>query len=231
MKPTPCPSCHQVMAKHRFARNLHGDVVLDLCFPCQGIWFDGFESAQLTPGGIIELFKLIHAHRDGQRLPLTDPLHCPRCNESLLHGLDVAKHGGKFNYHRCLQKHGRFTTFAQFMIEKGFVRQLSPAEITELSARIGTIRCSGCGAPVDIRKDHACTHCRAPIAILDPEAVEQALAGYQQAEVKRTTISVVMRERERSRQQRERKADSIDQLDIGDLVVAGAEMVWKLLRH
>jgi len=226
------------MAKHRFARNLHGDVVLDLCFPCQGIWFDGFESAQLTPGGIIELFKLIHAHRDGQRLPLTDPLHCPRCNESLLHGLDVAKHGGKFNYHRCLHKHGRFTIFAQFMIEKGFVRQLSPAEITELSARIGTIRCSGCGAPVDIRKDHACTHCRAPIAILDPEAVEQALAGYQQAEVKRTTISVealgdaiVMRERERSRQERERKADSIDQLDIGDLVVAGAEMVWKLLRH
>jgi len=238
MKPTPCPSCRQVMAKHRFARNLHGDVVLDLCFPCQGIWFDGFESAQLTPGGIIELFKLIHAHRDGQRLPLTDPLHCPRCNESLLHGLDVAKHGGKFNYHRCLHKHGRFTIFAQFMIEKGFVRQLSPAEITELSARIGTIRCSGCGAPVDIRKDHACTHCRAPIAILDPEAVEQALAGYQQAEVKRTTISVealgdaiVMRERERSRQERERKADSIDQLDIGDLVVAGAEMVWKLLRH
>ena len=69
MKPTPCPSCRQVMAKHRFARNLHGEVVLDLCFPCQGIWFDGFESAQLTPGGIIELFKLIHAHRDGQRLP------------------------------------------------------------------------------------------------------------------------------------------------------------------
>ena len=238
MKPTPCPSCHQVMAKHRFARNLHGDVVLDLCFPCQGIWFDGFESAQLTPGGIIELFKLIHAHRDGQRLPLTDPLHCPRCNESLLQGQDVAKAAGRSADHRSLQKHGRFTTFAQFMIEKRFVRQLSPAEITELSARIGTIRCSGCGAPVDIRKDHACTHCRAPIAILDPEAVEQALAGYQQAEVKRTTISVealgdaiVMRERERSRQQRERKADSIDQLDIGDLVVAGAEMVWKLLRH
>jgi DNA-directed RNA polymerase subunit RPC12/RpoP len=226
------------MAKHRFARNLHGEVVLDLCFPCQGIWFDGFESAQLTPGGIIELFKLIHAHRDGQRLPLTDPLHCPRCGDRLLHGQDVAKAGGRFAYHRCLHKHGRFTTFAQFMIEKGFVRQLSPAEITELSARIGTIRCSGCGAPVDIRKDHACTHCRAPIAILDPEAVEQALAGYQQAEVKRTTISVealgdaiVMRERERSRQERERKADSIDQLDIGDLVVAGAEMVWKLLRH
>ena len=238
MKSTPCPSCHQVMAKHRFARNLHGDVVLDLCFPCQGIWFDGFESAQLTPGGIIELFKSIHAHRDGQRLPLTDPLHCPRCNESLLHGLDVAKHGGKFNYHRCLQKHGRFTTFAQFMIEKGFVRQLTAAEIGQLAIKVATIRCSGCGAPVDIRKDHACTHCRSPITILDPAAVEQALARYQQAEVKRTTVDVdalgdaiVMRERENSRHQREKRQGRIEDIDVGDLLISGVELAWKYFRH
>jgi hypothetical protein len=62
------------------------------------------------------------------------------------------------------------------MIEKGFVRQLTAAEIGKLAIKVATIRCSGCGAPVDIRKDHACTHCRSPIAILDPEAVEQALA-------------------------------------------------------
>jgi Zn-finger nucleic acid-binding protein len=236
--PTPCPSCRQPMLQLTFERRLHGTLELDLCFACQGAWFDEYESVQLTPGAIIELFKLIHEHRDAQRLPLRDPLHCPRCGDKLLHGLDVAKHGGSFNYHRCLEKHGRFTTFAQFMIEKGFVRQLTAAEIDELALKVGTIRCSGCGAPVDIRKDHACTHCRSPIAILDPEAVEQALARYQQAEVKRTTVSVealgdaiVMREREKSRRQRERKADSIDQLDIGDLVVAGAEMVWKLLRH
>ena len=177
------------MLKRRFERLHHGEVVLDLCFPCQGIWFDDFESVQITPGGIIELFKLIHEHRDGQRLPLRDPLHCPRCNENLLHGLDLARHGGQFNYHRCLQKHGRFTTFAQFMIEKGFVRQLTAAEISNLAVKVGTIRCNSCGAPVDIRKDHVCTHCRSPIAILDPAAVEQALARYQQAEVKRTTVT------------------------------------------
>ena len=158
------------MTKHRFERLHHGEVILDMCFSCQGIWFDEFESVQITPGGIVELFKLLHAHHDDQRTPLRDPLKCPRCSEKLLHGLDVAKHGGKFNYHRCLQKHGRFTTFAQFMIEKGFVRQLNPAEIDELSAKVGIIRCMGCGAPVDIRKDHACSHCRAPITILDPSA-------------------------------------------------------------
>ncbi|MGB8884255.1 MAG: zf-TFIIB domain-containing protein [Azonexus sp.] len=238
MKPTPCPSCRQTMLKQRFERLHHGEVVLDLCFPCQGIWFDDFESVQITPGGIIELFKLIHEHRDGQRLPLRDPLHCPRCNENLLHGLDLARHGGQFNYHRCLQKHGRFTTFAQFMIEKGFVRQLTAAEISNLAVKVGTIRCNSCGAPVDIRKDHVCTHCRSPIAILDPAAVEQALARYQQAEVKRTTVDVealgdaiVMREQEKSRYQREKRQGRIEDIDVGDLLISGVELAWKYFRH
>lgn len=228
-----------MMSKHRFERMHHGEVVLDLCFSCQAIWFDDFESAQITPGGIIELFKLIHGHRDDQRLPLRDPLHCPRCKEKLLHGLDVAKHGGKFNYHRCLQKHGRFTTFAQFMIEKGFVRQLTAGEITELSAKISIIRCTGCGAPVDIRKDHACGHCRAPIAILDPEAVEQALVRYQHAETHRTVRDVealgdaiVMREREKSRQKHlKQEPENAGIIDAIDLLAAGAEFVWMLIKR
>lgn len=227
------------MSKHRFERLQHGEVILDLCFTCQSIWFDEYESAQITPGGILELFKLIHEQRDAQRIPLRDPLKCPRCAEKLLRGLDVAKHGGKFNYHRCLQKHGRFTTFAQFMIEKGFVRQLNPAEIDELSATVGIIRCMGCGAPVDIRKDHACGHCRAPIAILDPSAVGQALTRYQQAEVKRTTRDVemlgdaiVMREREKSRLKRSKQEpENAGIIDAIDLVAAGAELVWNLIKR
>ncbi|MBK7648306.1 MAG: zf-TFIIB domain-containing protein [Betaproteobacteria bacterium] len=239
MKPIPCPSCRQTMVKQRFERLHHGEVVLDLCFSCQGIWFDEFESVQITPGGIVELFKLLHEHRDDQRIPLREPLQCPRCNERLLHGLDVAKHGGQFNYHRCLQKHGRFTTFAQFMIEKGFVRQLHPAEINELSAKVGIIRCMGCGAPVDIRKDHACGHCRAPITILDPQAIEQALSRFHHAEERRTTRDVealgdaiVMREREKSRLKRmKQEPENAGLIDVIDLVSAGAEFVWHLIRR
>jgi hypothetical protein len=229
MKPLACPSCRQTMAKQRFAKTLGGEVILDLCFSCQGIWFDGFESVQVTPGGIIALFELIHARRDEPRTPLRDRLACPRCTDTLLHGLDIAK-GGRFNYHRCLQGHGRFTPFAQFMIEKGFVRQLTATEIGTLAARVATVRCSGCGAPVDIRNQSACGHCRAPIAILDPAAVEQALAGYRQAEVRRTAPpdpdlmaeAILMREKERSRRRREARADG-DVTDIADLIVDAAE--------
>jgi Zn-finger nucleic acid-binding protein len=229
-----CPSCRAPMSTHRFPRKLTGEVDLDLCFGCQGIWFDEYESLQLAPAGVIELFKLIHQHSDDQRLPLAGSLHCPRCNERLIPSQDRVK-SGLFNDLRCGQRHGRFITFAQFMIEKGFVRQLTGGEIKELSVRIGVVRCTGCGAPVDIRQDSACTHCRAPIAILDAEAVAEALAGYQQAAIERSAATdparlaetIMLRERERSRRQRER-GSALD-TDIGDLLLDGVCMLWETL--
>ena len=235
MKPTACPSCRQPMSKHRFERLHHGEIVLDLCFPCQGLWFDEFESAQITPGGILALFRLLHEHRDAPHQPLGEPLHCPRCNERLLHALDRARHGGQFNYYRCLQRHGRFTTFAQFMIEKGFVRHLNSAEVKALAARIGTVRCNSCGAPVDIRHESACSHCRAPIAILDPTALEQATQRLEAAEIRRTTRDVealgdaiVMRAREKSRYRRQAKT-RVEDIDVVDLVADGIAFFAKLL--
>ena len=221
------------MTAQRFQRKLGGEVDLDLCFPCQGIWFDEYESLQLAPAGVIELFKLIHQHRDDLRLPLTSPLRCPRCKEPMLHAQDRVK-SGLFNYMRCGQ-HGRFITFSQ-LIEKGFVRQLTGAEIAELRVRIGTVRCTGCGAPVDIRKDSVCEHCQAPIAILDAQAVEKALAGYAQAALKQAepqdpallAETILWSERERNQRQRERVG--VLTADVGDLLQAGVAMVWDRLQ-
>lgn len=219
------------MNTQRFLRKITGEVELDLCFACQGIWFDEYESLQLAPSGVIGLFKLIHDHRDDQRLPLADPLRCPRCKEQLIHSQDRVK-SGLFNYLRCVQHHGRFITFAQFMIEKGFVRQLTGAEIDALKPHIGVVRCTGCGAPVDIRKDGACPHCRAPLAILDAQAVEEALAGYQEAAMKQMARTdpalladaILFSERERNQRQRER-GHGLD-ADIGDLLMDGVAMLW-----
>ena len=224
------------MSTHRFMRKLVGEVELDLCFSCQGIWFDEHESLQLSPAGVIELFRLIHEHRDHQRLPLADPLRCPRCREGLIPSQDRVK-SGLFTYLRCGQHHGRFITFAQFMIEKGFVRQATGAELAQLKLHIGVVHCAGCGAPVDIRMDSACSHCRAPIAILDTQAVEVALAGYQQAATKLAAPpnpallaeAILCRERERSRRQRER-GNELD-ADIGDLLLAGIATVWHMVRR
>jgi len=228
-KLSSCPSCTQPMTRLELPHRIFGTLVLDLCFPCQGIWFDQYESVQINPGGIIDLFKLIHAHRSDPRQPHPAILRCPRCRDKLFAGLDVVR-SGRFTYHRCLQNHGRFTSFAQFMIEKGFVRQLAPAEITALAARIGTFHCTGCGAPIDIRTQASCNNCGSPISILDPEAVEKALADYQQKESKRTRLdpetladSILAIEKQR-RQQSAPHAGAL----VGDLFLSGIEHVSDL---
>ena len=234
-----CPSCRGAMTTHDFEKRLGGQLELDICFPCQGIWFDEYESTQLSPGSIIALFKLIQNHRDVQRLPLGESLHCPLCRDRLQHGLDRVK-AGVFNYHRCLRQHGRFTTFAQFMTEKGFVRQLSSLEIDRLKANIGVIRCNSCGAPVDIKTDPVCGHCRSPMVVLDPTAVEQALAGYHQAEVRRTNVdplamadAIIEGERAKKSKKNEFFAtpDRSSGPELGDLLLNGIDVVWSILRH
>ncbi len=224
------------MTAHRFPRKLNGEVELDLCFACQGIWFDEYESLQLAPAGVVDLFRLIHVHDAVVRLPLAAVLTCPRCAEGLIKSQDRVK-SGLFNYLRCGQQHGRFITFGQFMIEKGFVRQLHKPEIDQLAARIGTVRCNGCGAPVDIRHDSACTHCLAPIAILDPNAVQNALAGYQQAALKQASPAdpalladaILAGERTRSQSQRER--GTVLDKDIADLLLDGVGMLWNVVHR
>ncbi len=233
-----CPSCRNEMTSLDLEGRLLGRVEVELCFSCQGIWFDGYESLQIAPGGIIELFRLIHDHRDDARLPLAGELRCPRCDERMLKSLDRVK-SGQFTYHRCPQHHGRFSVFGQFMIEKGFVRQLTNVEIERLKAQVGVVRCASCGAPVDIRLEAACAHCGSPIAILDPAAVEQALAHYQQAEMKRKTVdtaglaeALLSQERERGRREREQRQsvfDAGDRLEMVDLVGAGVDLVWQFL--
>jgi hypothetical protein len=226
------------MTAHRFKRQLHGEITLDICFPCQGIWFDDFESAQLAPAGVLELFRLLHEHHDDQRQPWRDILQCPRCNERLRHGLDRTRNG-HFAYHRCPGKHGRFNSFSAFMSEKGFVRQLNGAEIEEMAKQVQVIRCSGCGAPVDIRRENACNHCRSPIVILDPDAIRDALAGYgEKAKTQERTDphafadALLANERLKSQSALERrKSKSVLESDITDLVTGGVEAVWNLLRH
>jgi len=231
-----CPACRAPMQIHRFKRHLHGEIALDICFACQGIWFDDFESVQLAPAGVLELFRLLHEHHDDPRQPWRDTLQCPRCNERLLHGLDRTRNGS-FAYHRCPQKHGRFNSFSAFMSEKGFVRQLNGAEIADLARRVQVIRCAGCGAPVDIRRDNACSHCRSPIVILDPEAVRDALAGYgekarrqERTDPNAFADALLANERLKSQATRQRQKSFLE-TDIADLVSGGVETLWNLIRR
>ena len=148
---------------------------LDLCFDCHGLWFDARENLRLSPTSVIGLLRELHAHRDAAHRPQAARLACPRCDAALATGFDIARVGGRFVTHRCPQGHGRFSSFQAFLIEKGFVRPLSPADRQALAQQVGPLHCGACGGPVDVRRDDACPWCRSPLALLDPQAVRRAL--------------------------------------------------------
>ena len=226
------------MEAHRFATRIGSHVELDICFSCQGLWFDPRENTQLAPDAVLDLFKLLHAHRDDAHHPLADPLRCPRCRQGLAHGFDLVR-SGRYVTYRCPQAHGRFATFSSFMVEKGFVRQLTKPEIEDLARRVDAIFCTGCGAPVDIRRDHACPHCRAAFSLLDPQAVEKALQRHSQAarpgtgaQPRATDLAdaLVAIERGRAQARREEQKERYERMELtGDLWAAGIELVWRAL--
>ena len=243
-----CPSCRSTMEAIALpgVNGAHGGVVdLDLCFACQGIWFDPAENLKLAPAAVAELFKVLNEHRDTPRQPLATRLGCARCTNPLTQGFDVVRSGRYITY-RCSNGHGRFSAFSSFMIEKGFVRQLTRPEIDDMAQRVAVIYCTSCGAPVDLRKDHACPHCRAAFSLLDPKAVEQAMQGFAKASAAAsTTVSpdkasdladaLISMERERERARRANQAQTgrlltRDDDDSGiDLWAAGLALVWAAL--
>jgi DNA-directed RNA polymerase subunit RPC12/RpoP len=176
------------MQKQRFGRQPFGEVIIDICWDCHAFWFDQYESTSLAPRSVIDLFRLIHEHRGKPARTLADSMACPHCRAKLALTQDVLR-SNRLTYHRCSNGHGRLTTFFQFLREKQFVRSLSQPEIESLKATVKQVRCSGCGAVVDLARDSACSYCRSPIAVLDAEAVEKALSALGEADRRRTSPS------------------------------------------
>ena len=239
--PTPCPSCKAPMSIHPLASQDGRPLELDICFACQGLWFDPQENLKLAPASVVELFRLLHEQRDAPRHPLAAQLACPHCQRSLDKGFDVVR-SGRYVTYRCPRGHGRFSAFSSFMVEKGFVRQLTKPEIDDIAQRVGIITCTGCGAPVDIRKDHACPHCRSAFSLLDPTAVARAIEGYASAAQRQATArpldladALIGIERDRLKAEREAKAErsnlfSGPSAGNGDLWAVGLELVWKMIK-
>ncbi len=167
------------------ASHIGTPVEIDVCWPCNMIWFDHLESTSLSAQSVMDFFRRIHNHRADSRNIVSLSGRCPTCRERLAATNDVTR-AGRFSYIRCPQGHGRLISFVQFLREKNFVRNLTTIELTTLSVNVKQIRCSSCGAGIDIEHDSACRHCGSPVAVLDEQAVAKALAELDaKAEVRR----------------------------------------------
>jgi Zn-finger nucleic acid-binding protein len=117
-----------------YAGNYGSKVEIDVCHHCNGIWFDGRESLQLSPGSTIQLFKSMHDRQAKVRSELHHAMPCPRCQTSLQKTQDQVR-ATKFTYFRC-PTHGRFITFFEWLREKSLVRAPNPRELEALKARV-----------------------------------------------------------------------------------------------
>ena len=182
-----CPGCAAPMERRPFDRKPAGTVELDLCHPCHFIWFDQYESTALAPAAVIKLFGAIHRHHDTPPRPVGERSNCPHCRQALVLTHDIMG-TNRFTYLRCPAGCGRLTTFFQFLREKHFVRSLAPHELRQLRAQVAQVRCSSCGAFLDLDRGTACQYCRAPVSILDPDAVRRTLQELSAQERERQNL-------------------------------------------
>ena len=209
------------METREFERQPLGAVALDFCFACQLIWFDSFESQQLTPDGVLQVFKALSEQQATTRNPLPAVLSCPRCQSRLELTHDL-QHTTRFTYFRCEFGHGHLTPFFQFLLEKSFVRPVTGAELGQLKAKVKSIQCSNCGAPVDLEHDTACRYCGSPVSILDPDAAVRAVDALNAAQTRLSAIDV---DTLAAALLMPRPADESRPHPLGDLVAAGIAAV------
>jgi Zn-finger nucleic acid-binding protein len=72
-----CPKCTSSMAAIR-----HGDVEVDRCTGCQGLWFDAFEHEELKELRGPEQIDAAEAPKAGVA-PLVE-VRCPRCSVAMI---------------------------------------------------------------------------------------------------------------------------------------------------
>lgn len=169
------------MTSHTLEGQLGRAVVVDLCGPCQAIWFDPRESLQLTPGATLMLFRVIGEHVAKPQVLESDTAKCPQCKARLRRTQDMQR-ATRFEYFRCPHDHGRLTTFFDFLKEKDFIRPLTPAQIAELRKNIQVVNCSNCGGPIDLANRSDCGHCGSPLSMLDMKQAETLVTQLREAD-------------------------------------------------
>jgi hypothetical protein len=169
------------MQEARFEAHLGRSVAIDICHVCQSLWFDSHESAVLTPGSTLSLFRIIGEKIARPERSNADLTKCPRCKGRLRRTHDMQR-ATRFEYLSCPNGHGRLTTFFDFLREKDFIRPLTAQQIAELRANVQTVNCANCGAAVDLALGSECGHCGSPLSMLDLQQAEKLVAQLQKAE-------------------------------------------------
>ncbi len=171
--PLACGNCGQAMARQRLDGHYQRPVDLDLCEDCHLVWFDLTESARLSGPGLLALIERMAAAQRLAHVPLRPDAACARCHGRLKTVHNLTRWGESLQL-ECLQQHGAYQSFAQFMQEKGLLRPMSHLDRARLLEREGRVDCVNCGASIGAR-DERCPYCQSVPSLLDVARLARAL--------------------------------------------------------
>ncbi len=174
-----CPRCTAQMQVESLVGHHGQPISIDICLPCQAMWFDGFESLRLSPGSTLRLFTLIGEHTAAQPTPHADRTPCPRCGAAMHVAHDLQRNI-RFEYFKCPAGHGRLTNFYNFLREKNFIRPITPEQLKALRTHVQMVHCSNCGGPIDLVAHSSCPHCSSPLTLLDMRQAGDLIAELQE---------------------------------------------------
>lgn len=208
-------------------------LTIDVCTPCQAFWFDGHKDLQLSPASTLQLMKYIGEHSSSSKPALSQVLVCPRCGAGLTLAHNMTRNV-RFVYWQCGNQHGHFITFFEFLKEKNFIHPLSPAELQHLRETMQTVKCSSCGASVDLRAGSECPYCHSPVSMLDLKEQQKMLSQLKEAAEPKAVdptlpLKLALAKQETSALFQDHDAQWWQDAQSGDLVQAGLNAVARWL--
>jgi hypothetical protein len=176
--PTPaaapaCTNCGESLQLLTLAGHYGRTVEIDLCGPCHLVWFDSIEQARLAGPGLLDLVGAMAAAHALAHRTLQPSLACLQCRGPV-HAVHNRTRWGQSVQLECLQRHGAWQTFGQFLGERGLLRPMSSADRARALARDGALHCVNCGGALG-QTDTQCPWCEAAPALVDVARLAHAL--------------------------------------------------------
>ncbi|MEP7296461.1 MAG: hypothetical protein ABI702_09735 [Burkholderiales bacterium] len=168
-----CGNCREPMQRVTLPSHYGLPVELDLCPGCHLLWFDSTEAARLGGPAVLALIGTMAGAQAAPHLPLRDGVRCPRCAGGLKTVHNQTRWGQLLQL-ECLNGHGAYQSFAQFLQGKGLLRPMSLPDRQRLLESAGRIDCVNCGADVGLGDEH-CPYCRSVPSLLDVARLARAL--------------------------------------------------------
>ena len=168
-----CGNCGQPMRVLHVPGHYGKTVELDLCAGCHLVWFDLVEAAGLPGPALLTLVGEMAAAQTLAHTPLRPAPACPRCSGAVRTVHNPTRWGRSLQL-ECLQRHGAYQSFAQFLQQRGLVRPMSSADRNRALQRDGVLHCVNCGGAVGAT-DTACPWCTSVPSVVDVARLAQAL--------------------------------------------------------